>query len=113
MPTRWQFRLSSWSTKAGPSPRPSPRSRSPMAARSRMESPLRHRDTGAPAGTAAEAAPARHAPAQPDRSSASGPAAERVAERVASPLLPLRPLTGWEEEYLEPHQYDANTARLC
>jgi hypothetical protein len=80
-----------------------------MATRSRMESPLRHRDTGAPASTAAEAAPARRPPAQPDRSRAGG----QAAERVASPLLPLRPLTGWEEEYLELHQHDANTARLC
>ena len=50
-------------------------------------------------------------------------------ERVASPLrstagraapapapagaLPLRELTGWEEEFLERRQYDANTARTC
>jgi hypothetical protein len=53
-----------------------------------------------------------------------------VKERVDSPLrgqaaaveaptaekparLRLRPLTGWEEEYVERHQADANTARLC
>jgi hypothetical protein len=42
-------------------------------------------------------------------------------ERVANPLrsaagrvtLPLRELTGWEEEFLERRQYDANTARTC
>jgi hypothetical protein len=28
-------------------------------------------------------------------------------------LLPLRELTGWEEEYLARHQDDANTARTC
>ena len=28
-------------------------------------------------------------------------------------ILPLRELTGWEEEYLARHQYDANTARTC
>jgi len=27
--------------------------------------------------------------------------------------LPLRELTGWEEEYLEQHQHDANTAAVC
>ena len=27
--------------------------------------------------------------------------------------LPLRELTGWEEEYLARHQHDANTARTC
>jgi hypothetical protein len=27
--------------------------------------------------------------------------------------LALRPLTGWEEEYVERHQAEANTARLC
>ncbi len=32
-----------------------------------------------------------------------------VRERV----LPLRELTGWEEEHLSRHQYDANTARTC
>ena len=48
-------------------------------------------------------------------------------ERVDSPLrrpapstshdsvvgLELRGLSGWEEEYLERHQFEANTARLC
>ena len=28
-------------------------------------------------------------------------------------ILPLRELTGWEEEYLTRHQHDANTARTC
>lgn len=53
-----------------------------------------------------------------------------MKERVDSPLrnqaaaaeaptadtparLRLRPLTGWEEEYVERHQAEANTARLC
>jgi hypothetical protein len=31
----------------------------------------------------------------------------------ASARLRLRALTGWEEEYLERHQAEANTARLC
>ena len=50
-----------------------------------------------------------------------------MRERIDSPLrangqgvgegtparLTLRPLTGWEEEYLERHQTEANTGRLC
>jgi len=50
-----------------------------------------------------------------------------MRERIDSPLrangqdagddrparLALRPLTGWEEEYLERHQTEANTGRLC
>lgn len=60
-----------------------------MATRTRMQSPLR---SGDPVPAAAEPEP---------------PAA-------ASPAPPaLRPLTGWEEEFLEQHQFDANTARLC
>src|SRR5882724_7424580 len=33
--------------------------------------------------------------------------------RRAAGILPLRELTGWEEEYLSRHQHDANTARTC
>jgi endogenous inhibitor of DNA gyrase (YacG/DUF329 family) len=84
-----------------------------MATRSRMESPLRERDTSAPPGITAGAALASHAAAEPGRSSGSGPDDERAAQPVTSPPLRLRPLTGWEEEYLEQHQYDVNTARLC
>lgn len=36
------------------------------------------------------------------------PEPARTPERLA-----LRPLTGWEEEYLERHHDDANTARMC
>lgn len=38
---------------------------------------------------------------------ADAPSAESAAR------LRLRPLSGWEEEYVEQHQADANTARLC
>lgn len=41
------------------------------------------------------------------------PEASRNAARPAAGVLPLRELTGWEEEYLSRHQYDANTARTC
>lgn len=54
--------------------------------RERVDSPLRAPERDA-AGTAAE-------PASPAR-------------------LDLRPLTGWEEEYVERHQAEPNTARLC
>jgi hypothetical protein len=36
-----------------------------------------------------------------------------AAPGPATELLPLRELTGWEEEYLARHQHDANTARTC
>jgi hypothetical protein len=58
-----------------------------MAMRERVDSPLRS--------------------PEPD---ADQPAA---AAAPAAPRLPLRGLSGWEEEYLERHQADANTARLC
>jgi hypothetical protein len=48
-----------------------------------------------------------HVPSAPRAETSSkpgGPAAE---------LLPLRELTGWEEEFLARHQDDANTARTC
>jgi hypothetical protein len=60
-----------------------------VAERERVASPLR------PAGSRA-AVPATSAK----------PAALAVA-------LPLRELTGWEEEFLERRQYDENTARTC
>jgi hypothetical protein len=42
------------------------------------------------------------------------PAAEAAAAPgPAPPRLALRGLSGWEEEYLERHQTEANTARLC
>jgi len=47
---------------------------------------------------------------------AAAPGAEPVAEAAApraQPRLPLRGLTGWEEEYVERHQAEPNTARLC
>jgi endogenous inhibitor of DNA gyrase (YacG/DUF329 family) len=58
-----------------------------MAMRERVDSPLR---AGAPAADEA-AAPAAPAP----------------------PRLRLRGLSGWEEEHLERHQAEPNTARLC
>lgn len=58
-----------------------------MASRERVESPLRSSAPGA-----------------------AGPAAAAVPEQAR---LPLRALTGWEEEYVERHQLEANTARLC
>lgn len=36
-----------------------------------------------------------------------------AAAPSALPRLRLRELTGWEEEYVERHQAEANTARLC
>src|SRR5918992_367733 len=45
-----------------------------------------------------------------------GPPRPETGGRPAGPaagILPLRELTGWEEEYLSRHQYDANTARTC
>src|SRR3954453_15239318 len=59
-----------------------------MPTRARMESPLRSRTPDAEAVI-------------------SNP------EPLVQQPLPLRALTGWEEEFLEQHQYDANTARLC
>jgi len=41
------------------------------------------------------------------------PETSRNAASPAARILPLRELTGWEEEYLSRHQYDANTARTC
>jgi len=58
-----------------------------MAMRERVDSPLRP-----PAPEAAE-------PAEPPASAAG--------------RLSLRPLTGWEEEYVERRQGEPNTARLC
>jgi endogenous inhibitor of DNA gyrase (YacG/DUF329 family) len=40
-------------------------------------------------------------------------AADAAAEPAPPPRLGLRPLTGWEEEFVERHQAEANTARLC
>jgi hypothetical protein len=70
-----------------------------METRERVTSPLR------PAAAVAEpstAEPPAGTPAPP--AAPPGDTARR---------LPLRELTGWEEEYLEHHQSDANTARLC
>jgi hypothetical protein len=44
---------------------------------------------------------------------AAEPAAQAAASPPSSARPALRPLTGWEEEFLEQHQFDANTARLC
>lgn len=44
----------------------------------------------------------------PERDVADGAAQEPQPVR-----LDLRPLTGWEEEYVERHQGEPNTARLC
>lgn len=41
------------------------------------------------------------------------PETSRKAAGPAAGTLPLRELTGWEEEYLSRHQHDANTARTC
>jgi hypothetical protein len=41
------------------------------------------------------------------------PETTRNAADPAARILPLRELTGWEEEYLSRHQHDANTARTC
>jgi hypothetical protein len=41
------------------------------------------------------------------------PETRRKAFGPQTELLPLRELTGWEEEYLARHQDDANTARTC
>ncbi|SRR6266508_1103478 len=59
-----------------------------MAMRERVDSPLRARAPAAAEATAAAALP-------------------------APPRLGLRGLSGWEEEYLERHQAEPNTARLC
>ena len=67
-----------------------------MERRERVESPLRSR---APAA------------AEPTAAADARPAAEAGA--AAAPRLRLRPLTGWEEEYVERHQAEPNTARLC
>jgi hypothetical protein len=44
---------------------------------------------------------------------AAGRARAQPAPAAAAEGLPLRELTGWEEEYLERHQHEANTARTC
>jgi hypothetical protein len=44
---------------------------------------------------------------------AAGRARAPASPSVAADGLPLRELTGWEEEYLERHQHEANTARTC
>lgn len=67
-----------------------------MTSRERVTSPLRTPD---PVG----AAP----PPQPE------PAARQDAGAAPAAVLPLRELTGWEEEYLERHQHEPNTARVC
>lgn len=43
----------------------------------------------------------------------SPPRPEGSRAGPATGILPLRELTGWEEEYLTRHQHDANTARTC
>jgi hypothetical protein len=58
-----------------------------MAMRERVDSPLRSPEPGSDQPAAAAAPPAAR--------------------------LPLRGLSGWEEEYIERHQAEANTARLC
>ena len=73
-----------------------------MAARSRMASPLR------PPPTSPPAPPAAGSQAEPPAPGAAVPRSQAVTT-----LPPLRPLTGYEEEFLEQHQHDANTARLC
>ena len=73
-----------------------------MAARSRMASPLR------PPPTSPPAPPAAGSQAEPPAPGAAVPRSQAVTT-----LPPLRPLTGYEEEFLEEHQHDANTARLC
>lgn len=45
-------------------------------------------------------------PLQSARSTTSAPTA-------SAPRLALRAMSGWEEEYVQRHQADANTARLC
>src|SRR6266536_63985 len=44
---------------------------------------------------------------------ASGPSSAAVPTADEPARLRLRELTGWEEEYVEQHADDANTARLC
>ena len=67
-----------------------------MPTRERIQSPFA---AAAPAGGSPES-PAAPVPAPAD------PA-------TSSPRLELRALTGWEEEYLERHATQPNTARLC
>ncbi|MGY1708351.1 hypothetical protein ACI8AC_02450 [Geodermatophilus sp. SYSU D00758] len=52
-------------------------------------------------------------PLRPPRGDVSGPAAPSSPPDRTPGRLPLRGLTGWEEEYLERHQAEPNTARLC
>jgi len=49
----------------------------------------------------------------PLRTSRSQARRSEPARATDDDRLPLRELTGWEEEYLERHQHDANTARTC
>src|SRR6266545_7065824 len=44
---------------------------------------------------------------------ASTPTPGEAAPSPEAARLELRPLTGWEEEYVERHQAKPNTARLC
>jgi hypothetical protein len=60
--------------------------------------------------------PARERVESPQRNAAGPARAQPPSDRrTAAPeiALPLRELTGWEEEYLERHQHEANTARVC
>jgi len=70
-----------------------------MSTRERIQSPF---------GTQAPASARPPGPAPP---AASGEAP--AGERGATARLALRALTGWEEEYLERHAQEPNTARLC
>lgn len=63
-----------------------------MSGRVRVESPLRTSQDQAKGGAQGRAEPPTHGP--PD-------------------ALPLRELTGWEEEFLERRQHEPNTARTC
>lgn len=69
-----------------------------MATRERVDSPLR--PAAAAVGDGSDLT-------QGDAGSPQGASGEPAAR------LALRELTGWEEEYLERHQSDPNTARLC
>jgi hypothetical protein len=49
----------------------------------------------------------------PLRPSAPDPGEREAVAEPSARSLELRPLTGWEEEYVERHQAEPNTARLC